>query len=130
MKTVVEREHYRMSVDPVKNHVLFEAWGDCIDPELFVHFADDWRTACSHLTPGFTVLGDYTQVGVFFVKDSFAEGMKVIFESGVHKCAVFWGKGFLGRFTTERAAEMASDEYAARRKSFETRAEAEAWLKS
>ena len=128
MKSVVEREHYRMSVDPPNNRISFEAWGDCVEPELFADFGDDWKKACSYVQPGFTVLGDYTQVGVFFVREAFAKGMEVIFESGVHKCAVFWGDGVLGKFTTEQAAELASPEYAAKRKSFKTREEAEAWL--
>ena len=128
MKVVVEREQYRMSADLQKNRVFLEAWGDIVDPDLFKYFADDWKKTCSEVRPGFTCLGDYTKVGVFFLKDSFAEGMKVIFEAGVHKVAVFWGKRILGRWTTEQAAEMACSEYAAKRKSFETRAEAEAWL--
>ncbi len=128
MRVVVEREHYRMSVDIMKNRVLFEAWGDIVEPELFVHFADDWRTTCSQVHPGFTVLGDYTSVGVHFLKDAFTDGMKVISEAGVRKVAVFWGTKILGRWTTEQAAAAASDGYASKRKSFNTRAEAEAWL--
>lgn len=130
MKVVVEREQYRMLADTEKNRVVLEAWGDIVEPELFKHFADDWEKTCSLVSPGFTCLGDYTQVGVFFLKDAFAEGMKVIFQAGVRKVAVFWGKKVLGKLTTEQAASMASIEYAARRKSFETRAEAEAWLES
>jgi hypothetical protein len=130
MKVVVEREQYRMLADAQMNRVVLEAWGDIVDPEVFKHFADDWKNTCSHVGPGFTCLGDYTKVGVFFLKDLFSEGMKVIFEAGVHKVAVFWGKGVLGRWTAEQAAEMASTEYAAKRKSFESRAEAEAWLES
>lgn len=128
MRIVVEREHYRMSVDTLQNRVLFEAWGDLVEPSLFTNFADDWRKTCSEVRPGFTVLGDYTQVGAHFIKEQFSEGMKVIFESGVKKVAVFWGKGVLGRWTTEQAAAEASSGYAARRKSFDTRAEAQAWL--
>ncbi|MFH1112769.1 MAG: hypothetical protein V1792_02500 [Pseudomonadota bacterium] len=127
-RVVVEREQYRMSIDSRNNRVLFEAWGDIVEPELFKHFADDWRKTCSQMNPGFTVIGDYTQVGAHFLKDEFSRGMKVISDAGVKKVAVFWGKRILGRYTTEQAAAAASDEYAAKRKSFVSRAEAEAWL--
>ena len=130
MRVVVERTQYRMLVDTQKNRVFLEAWGDIVEPELFKHFAADWKKTCSLVSPGFTCLGDYTQVGAFFLKDVFAEGMKVIFQAGVHKVAVFWGKKILGRITTEQSAALASSEYSAKRKSFETRAEAEAWLES
>ena len=128
MKTLVERDQYKISVDPVKNRLFFEAWGDLVEPEQFMHIPEDWSTACSHVSPGFTVLGDYSRVGVHIMKKESSEGMKVVFDAGVKKVAVFWGKKVLGRWTTEQAAEEASDKYAAVRKSFETRAEAEAWL--
>lgn len=130
MRVVVEREQYRMLADTQKNRVFLEAWGDIVEPEIFKHFAEDWRKTCSLVSPGFTCLGDYTQVGVFFLKEIFAEGMKVIFEAGVRKVAAFWGKRILGKLTTEESAALASPEYAAKRKSFETCAEAEAWLDS
>jgi hypothetical protein len=128
MTKIVEREQYRMSLDAAKNRILFEAWGDIVEPANFANFAADWKTVCSRMQPGFTVLGDYTQTGVFFLKDSFASGMKEIFQAGVRKVAVFWGNRVLGRWTTEQAAEAASAGYASRRKSFATRSEAEEWL--
>ncbi len=128
MRQIVEREQYKISADPVKNRLYFQASGDLVDPLLFKHVADDWCMACSQMNPGFTILGDYSQVGVHFIKKEFTDGMKVVFDSGVKKVAVFWGKKVLGRWTTEQAAEAASTEYASKRRSFETRAEAEAWL--
>lgn len=87
------------------------------------------KVGVTQVSPGLTCRGDYTEVGVFFLKDIFSHGMKDIFNAGVHK-AVFWGKRVLGKWTTEQAPSLASSEYAAKRKSFETRAEAEAWLES
>ncbi len=128
MRVVVEREQYKISIDLQKNRAFFEAWGDIVEPELFKHIPDDWSKTCSQMRPGFTVLGDYTRVGAHFLKGEFSDGMKVVFDAAVKKVAVFWGKKILGRYTTEQAAAAASDEYAAKRKSFESRAEAEAWL--
>ena len=130
MRVVVEREQYRMLVDTQKNRVFLEAWGDIAEPKLLKHIADDWKKTCSLVSPGFTCLGDCTQVGAFFLKDQFAEAGKVLFEAGVRKVALCWGKGILGRRTTGQAAAMVSGQYAAKRKSFDTRAEAEAWLDS
>ena len=128
MRQAIEREQYRMLVDDRKNRILFEAWGDIVEPAHFVHFAEDWQNVCAHMKPGFTVLGDYTRTGAFFLKDSFSKGMKAIYDAGVRKVAVFWGTQVLGKMTTELSAAAASSEYAAKRKSFKTRAEAEAWL--
>jgi len=128
MRILIEREQYKISVDVQKNRLFFEVWGDLVEPALLEHFADDWTQACSQVTPGFTLLCDYTQHGVLFIQDSFAKGMVAINEAGVYKVAAFYGKKILGRYTTEQAAAAASSEYATKRKSFETRAEAEAWL--
>jgi hypothetical protein len=128
MEVIVEREQYRIAVDRAKNRLLFEAWGDLIEAGQYKHIPDDWRTACSQVKPGFSVLGDYSRVGVHFMKRESAEGMKVVFDAGVKKVAVFWGVKVLGRWTTEQAAAEASDQYAAKRRSFENREEAEAWL--
>jgi hypothetical protein len=128
MIKIVEREQYRISLDSNKNRLVLETWGDVVEPANFANYADDWKKACSMAKPGFTVLGDYTETGAFFLKEAFSAAMKEILLAGVRKVAVFWGSRILGRWTTEQAAEAASNEYAARRRSFATRAEAEGWL--
>ncbi len=128
MRTVVAREGYRITVDDSRNRLLFEVWGDVVDHGLFATILEDWRKACSVVRPGFTLLADYTQVGVFALPQIWSEAQALIVSAGVEKSAVFWGKRVLGRYATEKAAQDASTEYSMRRRSFETRAEAEAWL--
>ena len=72
MKVVVEREQYRMSADAQMNRVFLEAWGDIVDPELFKHFADDWKNTCSHVSPGFTCLEPVSKPQRHFFNTSIA----------------------------------------------------------
>lgn len=130
MKDVVSKDRYRIYLDLDMNRLYLEVWDDVVDPELFAQFPEDIRKACTLLRPGFTLLADYTRVGAFFLPHIWEEAQAAVMEAGIAKSAVFWGKRLLGRMTTEESAKKASEEYARRRRSFETRAEAEAWLDS
>lgn len=127
---VMVREQYAISVNSQKNQLFLEMWGDVVEHGLFGSFPDDWKEACALVRPGFTVLADYTKVGVFALPQIWSEAQKVILRAGVEKVAVFWGKKLLGKLSTQESAKQASTEYAMRRRSFETREEAEAWLDS
>lgn len=128
MRVVVDRDQYKLSVDDTKNRLFLEVWGNLDDPKRFDNYLDDWEKALSHASPGFTLLADYTQTGVFFLPHIWKKAQLKIFQAGVSKVAVVWGKRILGKITTEQAAAEASTEYAERRRSFETLAEAEGWL--
>ncbi|MFC1835571.1 hypothetical protein ACFL2Q_12670, partial [Thermodesulfobacteriota bacterium] len=105
-----------------------EVWGDVVEATDFSQFPEDLRSVCALPGPGYTLLADYAGIGVFALPEIWERAQAFVFESGVKKVAVFWGAGILGRWATEQSAQGASPEYAALRRSFKAREEAEAWL--
>ncbi len=128
MNEIGSTKNFRVAVDKSKNRMLLVLSGDAVgakenqDAPLIV------QKACTELRPGFTCLGDQTQLKLFALPDIAREIMKVMMNAGVGKVASVWAKESFSKVVVGFAAKATGDEYLLRRKSFTDIDSAKAWL--
>jgi hypothetical protein len=126
MKTVASTDHYVIEVDESKNRLHFRMKGSWTDAAKVPAWLGDVSKALTHLSPGFTELIDWTEVGAITLTDYIAGAQDLAMKAGLRKAARL--------YTEERFLKTQMDVLSQKTgfpvKSFFDRAEAEAWLDS
>ncbi len=126
MKTIAATDHYVIEVDEAKNRLFFTMKGAWTDAKKVPNWVDDISKALSHLSPGFTELIDWTDVGAITLTDYIARAQDLAMKAGVRKAArVYREKHFL-----KAQMDTLSQKTRFPVETFFDMAEAEKWLDS
>lgn len=124
MRTIASNEHYVIQVDESRNRLYFVMKGSWIDTKAVPNWQEDVKTALTFLSPGFTELIDWTDVGSILLTDYIATAQELAMKAGVRKAARV--------YSAERFLKVQMDSLSQKTgfpvKSFLDKEEAEAWL--
>jgi len=120
--------NYRIAVDPMKNRMHTWYVGEFMRTEDNPRFLDHTKEACGRLKPGFTVLADMVDLKMMGLPDVAQLVQATLLDSGVARVAAVWSKESFSKLVVDSSAQKVGESYAGKRKSFASRAEAEAWL--
>lgn len=62
MITIAHNDYYVLTVDEVKNRVSIKVIGFWPSPDSVPNYLEDWKTSLTHVTKGFTILSDLTEM--------------------------------------------------------------------
>ena len=128
MKEIESGPHHRVEIDVAKNRLYLSFFGDALTDAHAGGMRSAVRTAIGLLKPGFTALGDFTEMNLLGLPDVVQETQMTIFNAGVRKAASVWSRESFAKTIVDSSARKAKDGYSDRRKVFSSRPEAEAWL--
>ena len=124
MITVASNDHYVIEIDETKNRLFFVMKGSWTDPKAVPHWLEDVGRALEHLSPGFTELIDWTDIGAIVLTDYISGAQELAIKAGVRKAArVYSAEHFL-----KVQMDTISRETGFPVESFLDKSEAEAWL--
>ena len=129
MKELGSGIKYRIAVDVAKNRLYTWFKGDLVADRDGVGLLENTRKACALLKPGFTSLTDFTEVTLLGLPDLMKTAQGILATSGVSKSATVWGDQlFAKRVVDAQAQKVKEGSFSDKRRAFQSRAEAEAWL--
>jgi hypothetical protein len=129
MKEIEASPHYRVEVDTVKNRFYLSLFGDVLTDADVAGMLDAVQTAIDLLKPGFTAVGDFTELKLLGLPDISQEVQMTLFNGGLRKVASVWSReGFAKIVVDSSAGKVDSGHYSEKRKVFTNRVEAEVWL--
>jgi hypothetical protein len=120
--------HHRVEVDTAKNRIYLTFFGDALSDAAAAGLRDEIQAAISLMKPGFTALGDFTEMNLLGLPDIVQQLQATIVNAGVRKAASVWSHESFAKVIVDSSAQKVSGEYSERRKVFKSRVEAEAWL--
>lgn len=120
--------NYRLTVDKLKNRMYLWCFGELMSAAANEPMVSHVRDACTVLNPGFTVLADFLEVKLLGLPDITQRVQTALLNGGVGKVATVWNKESFSKLVVDSSADKIGDAYAAKRKAFANRAEAESWL--
>jgi hypothetical protein len=124
MRTIASNDHYVIQVDESRNRLFFVMKGSWIDTKVVPNWEEDVKKALTFLSPGFTELIDWTDVGSILLTDYIATAQELAMKAGVRKAARV--------YSAERFLKVQMDGLSQKTgfpvKSFLDKKEAEAWL--
>jgi hypothetical protein len=129
MKEIEAGPHHRVEVDMAKNRLYLSFFGDALTDTHAAGLREGVQNAIALLRPGFTALGDFTEMNLLGLPDLVREVQMTIFNAGVRKSASVWNQESFAKIIVDSSAgKVKSGEYVKKRKVFTDRLEAEAWL--
>jgi len=129
MKEIGAGPHHRVEVDTAKNRIYLSFFGDALSDAAAAGLRDSIQVAISLMRPGFTALGDFTEMKLMGLPDVALQLQTSLSNAGVRKAASVWShESFAKMLVDSSAQKVKGGEYVAKRKVFNNRAEAEAWL--
>ncbi len=126
METIAQTSRYSISVDRNKNRMYLTLKGIWLNSDDFPNYKDDLRKATLELSIGYTILTDITQMNIpsDAVKKLHFEAQIIVIEAGLKKTAELEPTGLSRKVAFEEYAE----ESGMKRRGFNNKKEAEAWL--
>ena len=129
MKEIEASSHYRVEIDTAKNRFYLSLIGDVLTDAHVAGMMDAIQTAIGLLKPGFTAVGDFTELKLLGLPDVSQQVQTTLLNGGLRKVASVWShEGFSKIVVDSSAGKIKSGQYSEKRKVFTDRAEAEAWL--
>ena len=128
MKEIGAGPHHRVEVDTAKNRMYLTFFGDALRDVAAAGLRDQIQTAITLMKPGFTALGDFTEMNLLGLPDIVRELQTGYLKAGVRKAASVWSHESFAKVIVDSSAQKVSGEYSEKRKVFKNRAEAEVWL--
>ena len=125
-RMIVERELYRIEVDPDKNRMYYAASGFWRDPADFPGYFEDYGKAVAAVRPGFTVLTDVREfkAPAQSLKAMFDEQQRILSKAGLKKVAEVFSENVIVKLSLDNIAKHSGMP----KRDFTDIAEAEAWL--
>jgi hypothetical protein len=129
MKEIGTGPHHRVEVDAAKNRIYLTFFGDALTDTAAAGLRDSLQAAITLMKPGFTALGDFTEMNLMGLPDVARQLQTSLSSAGVKKAASVWSHESFAKMLIDSSAQKVKEgEYSAKRKVFKNRAEAEAWL--
>ena len=129
MQEIGSSVNYRIAIDAARNRVYFWFIGDIMSAAGTKDLPSDTKRACEALKPGFTGLADFTEMNLLGLPDMAQQVQTILMDAGLARMASVWSKESFGKLIVDSTAQkVAGGAYEARRKVFDDRASAEAWL--
>jgi hypothetical protein len=129
MKEIGTGPHHRVEVDTAKNRMYLAFFGDALSDAAAAGLRDEIQAAIALMKPGFTALGDFTEMNLMGLPDVAQQLQTALLNAGVKKAASVWSNESFAKILVDSSAKKVSaGEYSERRKVFKNRLEAEAWL--
>ncbi|MGO9116503.1 MAG: hypothetical protein ACLQPD_02715 [Desulfomonilaceae bacterium] len=129
MKEIGAGPHHRVEVDTAKNRMYLTFFGDALSDAAAAGLQDGVQAEIAILKPGFTALGDFTEMNLLGLPDIVQQLQATFLNAGVRKAASVWSHESFAKVLVDSSAQkVKSGEYSDRRKVFKNRVEAEAWL--
>ena len=92
MKEIEASPHYRVEVDTAKNRFYLSLFGDVLTDADVAGMLDAVQTAIDLLKPGFTAVGDFTELKLLGLPDISQEVQMTLFNGGLRKVASVWSR--------------------------------------
>ena len=128
MKEIGAGPHHRVEVDTAKNRIYLSFFGDALTDAAAAGLRDSLQASIALMKPGFTALGDFTEMNLMGLPDVARELQTTLLNAGVKKAASVWSHESFAKIIVDSSAQKVSGEYSERRKVFKNRVEAQAWL--
>jgi len=129
MKELGSGIKYRIAVDVAKNRLYTWFKGDLVADRDGVGLLENTRKACTLMKPGFTSLTDFTDVTLLGLPDLMEKAQRILASSGLSKSAKVWADQLFARRVVDAQAQKVEEgSFSNKRRAFQSRAEAEAWL--
>jgi hypothetical protein len=128
MKEIGAGPHHRVEVDTAKNRMYLTFFGDALRDAAAAGLRDEIQAAIALMKPGFTALGDFTEINLLGLPDIVQQLQATILNAGVRIAASVWSHESFAKIIVDSSAQKVSGEYSERRKVFKNRVEAQAWL--
>jgi len=128
MKEIGAGPHHRVEIDTAKNRMYLTFFGDALTDAAAVGLRDEIQAAIALMKPGFTALGDFTEMNLLGLPDIVQQLQMTLLNAGVRKAASVWSHESFAKVIVDSSAKKVSGEYSDKRKVFKSRVEAEAWL--
>ena len=129
MKEIGTGPHHRVEVDTAKNRIYMTFFGDALSDAAAAGLRNSLQASIALMKPGFTALGDFTEMNLMGLPDVARDLQTTLLNSGIRKAASVWSHESFAKMLIDSSAQKVKEgEYSAKRKVFKNRAEAEAWL--
>ncbi len=129
MKEIEASPHYRVQIDTAKIRLYLSLFGDILTDADVDGMLDAIQTAIKLLKPGFTAVGDFTEMNLLGLPDVSQDVQMTLLNGGLRKVASVWShEGFSKIVVDSSAGKVKSGQYSDKRKVFKDKIEAEAWL--
>ncbi len=112
MKEIEASPHYRVEIDTVKNRLYLSLIGDVLTDADVAGMLDGIQTGIDLLKPGFTAVGDFTELNLLGLPDISQEVQTTLFNGGLRKVASVWSReGFAKIVVNSSAGKVKSGQY-------------------
>ncbi len=89
MRLICFRPEYQLSVDPAKNRIFYQNFGQMQSATSLPHYLADWQAAVAEVRPGFSILSDMQVVNQTnpALRTEFTAVERLLVAHGVHVVA-------------------------------------------
>ncbi len=104
MKEIEASSHYRVQIDTVKNRLYLSLLGDILTDADVDGMLDAIQTAIKLLKPGFTAVGDFTEMNLLGLPDVSQDVQMTLLNGGLRKVASVWSHEGFSKIVVDSSA--------------------------